>query len=256
MSESISSLDVMPTNEFPLPQLSLNSYNSRPINRVAIVTPTSLSRNNNYNDDITSFTRSPTPSLVSSVSLSSKSYSRSSLCRDSTFSSNNFLRSATPRRFFPQDNSLANFSLKHDLSKKEQAPVVFDASLNFVLGIDKQKVRQSFRPTASHLEPETASSLLTSRIAQFLQRTDHIMQEWKRCGRNTNDNELDYLSMPYDKNRPLGKSKSAANIMIKGFQYFNRANSAARSLSNYNNLRSRLSEDRTLSECDDEVAIA
>ncbi|XP_044597811.1 unconventional myosin-XVIIIa isoform X3 [Cotesia glomerata] len=253
MSESISSLDIMSTNEFPLPQLSLNSYNSRPINRVAIVTP-SLSRNNNYNDDITSFTRSPTPSLASSVSLSSKSYSRSSLCRDS-FSSNSFLRSATPRRFFPQDNSLADFSLKHDLSTKEQAPVVFDASLNFVLGIDKQKVRQSFRPTASHLEPETASSLLTSRIAQFLQRTDHIMQEWKRIGRNTNDNELDYLSMPYDKNRPLGKSKSAANIMIKGFQYFNRANSAARSVTNYNNLRSRLSEDRTLSECDDELSV-
>lgn len=150
-------------------------------------------------------------------------------------------RRATPRRRFPQELISQNHD---DLGSKEQAPVVFDASLNFVLGVEKQRVRQSFRPTASHLEPSTASSHLSSRIAEFLRRTDHVMNEWKSLGHRDEVQECeDLISLPHsDKRLSLRKSRSATNIMIKGYQYFSRANSVSRAS------LSRLSEDRTIDE--------
>lgn len=128
---------------------------------------------------------------------------------------------------------------------KEQAPVVFDASLNFVLGCERQRVKQSFRPTASHLDSSTASSYLTSKISQFLKRTDHIMEEWRSLGhRDEIDDEP--ISLPYARDKPrdvIGRSRSATNIMIRGYQYYSRSNSVAKSPSRRS--LSRASEDRT-----------
>ncbi|XP_015593292.1 unconventional myosin-XVIIIa isoform X7 [Cephus cinctus] len=222
------------------PPLPPNHFQTRPLNKIAVIKP-------NASPKIIS--RSPSPSL----SLSSRSHGASTPVRmarsSSVCSSNSYAgTSPTPRRIFPQESCTLELD---DLETREQAPVVFDASLNFVLGIEKQKVRQSFKPTAAHLEPRTASSYLSSRIQQFLQRTDHVMDEWRSLGHRDEAEEIKSLTcLPHnDKHRPLGRSRSATNIMIKGFQYFSRANSIAKSPSGS---LSRLSEDRTLSECPDE----
>lgn len=230
-------------NLFRRPPLPPNQFQTKPLSKIAVIRPNSSTR---------ILSRSPSPSLTSCRSFtgSSRSFygSNSSLTNSPrSYSSlrsggTNFVKSPTPRRIFPQASS-SEFDLV-EMRSKEQAPVIFDASLNFVLGIDRQQVRQSFKPTASHLEAETASNLLTSRISQFLQRTDHIMDEWKRIGHRNESNEMiDY------KNKDLLKSRSATNIMIKGFQYFSRSNNTGRSRSRS---ASRFSED-TLSMCNDEV---
>ena len=239
------------SNSSRRPPLPPNQFRTRPLNKLAVIKPNQPAR---------IMSRSPSPNL-SSATRSCRSMTPSN--RTSRSSSNSSMYSrmsdsgSIPRRFYPQSspNTDKNSELK-ELSSKEQAPVIFDASLNFVLGIEKQKVRQSFRPTASHLEPTTASSLLSSKIAHFLQRTDHIMEEWRSLGHNDDTGDLANLtSLPHnDRHRRLGRSKSATNIMIKGFQYYSRANSVAKSPTGSIARLSCLEEDKTISECyDDEV---
>lgn len=225
-SVSSSSLSSHLTRRPPLPPISSHFY-PRPLSKIAVIRPNSAA---------SLISRSPSPRFSSSL--------RSLSCQ-----------SPTPRRIFPQESFCDEDEQldMEELSSKEQAPVVFDASLNFVLGIDKQKVRQSFRPTASHLEPQTASSYLSSKISNFLQRTDHIMDEWKRIGRSCGDEATTMSCASPDgrRQRNLARSKSATNILIKGYQYFSRSSSVAKSPSRP---VSRLSEDdRTLSQCDEEV---
>lgn len=194
--------------------------------------------------------RSPSPcSVSSSVSYRAKSLSAgirspsvsSSRSRLSQLESPTF--STPPRRTYPRESTRSP-SMEAVLVK-EQAPVVFDASLNFVLGCERQRVKQSFRPTASHLDSSTASSYLTSKISQFLKRTDHIMDEWRSLGhRDEIDDEP--ISLPYARDKPrdvIGRSRSATNIMIRGYQYYSRSNSVAKSPSRRS--LSRASEDRT-----------
>ncbi|XP_017771632.1 PREDICTED: unconventional myosin-XVIIIa isoform X4 [Nicrophorus vespilloides] len=145
-------------------------------------------------------------------------------------------RSVTPRRIFPQNHSSSNYN---DYDDKDQSPIVFDANLTFVLGC-KSKMRSNLTPIPAHLEDSTASSYLTNKISDFLSRTDHVMDEWKNMDRKKKhiDVDNDY----YSKKR-LGKSRSATNIMIKGFQYYSRASSCSRS-----SMARELSEDRTEDE--------
>ncbi|KOX79447.1 Unconventional myosin-XVIIIa [Melipona quadrifasciata] len=191
-------------------------------------------------------TRSPSPcSFSSSLSCrSARSMSVVSSRPRTSIDSPTF--STPPRRMFPLANA-APLDPMEDLSVKEQAPVVFDASLNFVLGCDKQRVKQSFRPTASHMEPSTASSYLSSKISQFLKRTDHIMDEWRSMGhRDDADNDLNLASMARGHERcGMGRSQSATNIMIRGYQYYSRSSSIGR---NSRRSLSRTSDDRTLSD--------
>lgn len=227
------------------PPLPPNQFQQRPLNKIAVIKPNASTK---------IISRSPSPCL----SLGSKScrsitpvFSRSARSPSAGSVGSRSGTSPTPRRTFPQESAPLRLD---ELPDKEQAPVIFDASLNFVLGIEKQKVRQSFRPTAAHLESTTASSYLSSKISEFLQRTDHVMDEWKSLGHRDEATEFESLAaLPHNnKHRPLGRSRSATNIMIKGFQYFSRSNSVAKSPSGS---LSRLSEDRTISECDvDEVA--
>lgn len=214
---------------------SSSHFRSRPLTgKIAVIRP---------NNTMRLFSKSPSP--AASLSLSR--------CSSTTSSLFNSIRckSPTPRRIFPQVAQPMDLDLEEELSLKEQAPVVYDASINFVLGIPKQKIRQSFKPTASHLEPETASSLLSSKIANFLQRTDHIMDEWKRLGHKNDAMDIDNMMMPHNRHKSLSRSKSATNIMIKGYQYFSRGNSVAKSIGDPLTKLSRLSEDRTLSEFED-----
>lgn len=192
-------------------------------------------------------TRSPSPcSFSSNLSCRSRSASvLSSRTRASLDSPTNL--TTPPRRIFPVENNSCLDSME-DLSVKEQAPVVFDASLNFVLGCDKQKVRQSFKPTASHMEPSTASSYLSSKISQFLKRTDHIMDEWRNLGhRDDSDNDLNSMMARDRKRGQMGRSQSATNIMIRGYQYYSRSNSVGKNSYSRRSI-SRVSEDRTISD--------
>lgn len=197
-------------------------------------------------------TRSPSPcSLSSSSLLSYRSKSLSTVSgrpRSVGRSDSSLARFSTPpRRVYPFQSILPNTA--EDASSKEQDPVVFDASLNFVLGCDTQRVRQSFRPTASHLEPATASSYLSAKISQFLKRTDHIMDEWRSLG-HKNHADDNVLSSPQSTDLPrrfMGRSQSATNIMIRGFQYYTRPDTITKNSSSRQSL-SRASEDRTISD--------
>lgn len=150
-------------------------------------------------------------------------------------------KSPTPRRIYPQVSTPVDLS---DLEQKEQSPVVFDANLTFVIGCPKTSVRQNIKPTAAHLDDATASNLLSAKISDFLKRTDHVMDEWKSLGHKDDDSEN--LSGYYnirrnaEERRVLGRSRSATNIMIKGFQYFSRASSVSRS----NSVMRDFSDDR------------
>ncbi|CAF4916523.1 unnamed protein product [Pieris macdunnoughi] len=193
--------------------------------------------------------RSPSPASYSSIKSSASQYSTCSsngtfvpLSRSSSMNSS--LRSPTPRRIYPQSCDRSDSVDLKELRSKEQAPVVFDANLSFVLGCKKQPVRQRFKPQPAYLEEGTSSNYLSNKIDNFLKRTDHIKDEWRRLGHK---DEPD-LDMYYDGiKRKVGRSKSATNIMIKGFTLYSRTGSRASSMSSRG-----VSEDRTtVSEMDE-----
>lgn len=197
--------------------------------------------------------RSPSPLSYSSIRSSASQYSTCSsngtfvpLSRTSSMNSTLYNRSPTPRRMYPQSCDYSDSVDLQELRSKEQAPVVFDANLSFILGCNRQPLRQKFKPVAAHLEEGTSSNYLSSKIDNFLKRTDHVMDEWRRLGHK---DEPD-LEMYYDgKKRKIGRSKSATNIMIKGFTLFSRSGSRASSICRSNR---GISEDRTtVSEMDE-----
>lgn len=150
-----------------------------------------------------SLVRSPSPSssIVSSVSSSS----------------------LPPRRVFPQtyqDDAKLDIYKMHSL---DGSPVVFDANLSFVLGCKRQPVRQTFRPSPSHTDPQTQSNYLTTKIQNFLKRTDHVMEEWGAMGTKSKYRDNDTVSLiekqrSQSRGSSLGRSKSVTNILLKGYQ--------------------------------------
>lgn len=195
--------------------------------------------------------RSPSPSSYSSIRSSSSQYSTCSsnktyvpLSRSSSMNSSIYSRTPTPRRLYPQTCDMSERVDLKELRSKEQAPVVFDANMSFVLGCNRQPVRQNFKPVAAHMEEGTSSNYLSSKIDSFLQRTDHVMDEWRRLGHK------DDSDMMFDgKKRRVLRSKSATNIMIKGFTLFSRSGSRASSICRSSR---GISEDRTtVSEMDE-----
>jgi hypothetical protein len=127
---------------------------------------------------------------------------------------------------FPQTSAKRNYI--DELEGKEDAPVVFDAGMSFVIGVKNQAVRQKFKPRAAHLQSSTASSALSCKIKDFLHRTDHVMEEWKRLGKK--DPDMQSLATLPGKNGGdtyTRRSRSATNILIKGFQLYSRTNSAS-----------------------------
>lgn len=172
-----------------------------------------------YSRESSIISRSPSPSLNSTLnSISSISSSRGSY----TERLNDFRRSLTPRRVFPQHYFNENPMDINEMHHLEQSSVIFDANLQFVLGCQKQRVHQAFRASPAHSEKETASNYLSDKINEFLQRTDHISEEWKLLGKRTiDDDTVSMIERQRKEDRQhniITKSKSAANIMIKGFQ--------------------------------------
>ncbi|CAG5047632.1 unnamed protein product [Parnassius apollo] len=197
--------------------------------------------------------RSPSPSSYSSIRSSTSQYSTCSsngtfvpLSRSSSMNSTLYDRTPTPRRMYPQSCENINGVDLKELRSKEQSPVVFDANLSFVLGCNKQPIRQKFKPVAAHLEEGTSSNYLSNKIDNFLKRTDHVMDEWRRLGHK---DEPDLDKYCGGQKKRIGRSKSATNIMIKGFTLFSRSGSRASSVCRSNR---EISEDRTtVSEMDE-----
>lgn len=171
-----------------------------------------------YSRESSIISRSPSPCLSSTLNSISSISSRGSY----TDRLNEFRRSLTPRRVFPQHYFNENPMDINEMHHLEQSSVIFDANLQFVLGCEKQRVHQAFRASPAHSEKETASNYLSDKINDFLQRTDHINEEWKLLGKRTiDDDTVSMIERQRKEDRKYNivtKSKSAANIMIKGFQ--------------------------------------
>ncbi|XP_056632442.1 unconventional myosin-XVIIIa isoform X4 [Diorhabda sublineata] len=193
-------------------------FQTRPLRSLTVLSD-SPSREN-------STTRSPSPT-PSNYSVSS-------------FRSNRSSSYGIPRRIYPQAYDPRNRDL--DLDDKEDTPIVFDANLTFVLGC-KGKLKQNVKPIPAFQDNQTASNALSNKISDFLSRTDHVMDEWKSKGHK--EDEQHSLRMKRSRSKQIGKSRSATNIMIKGFQYFSRANSVTRSSV------TRESDDATEAEIDE-----
>lgn len=200
-----------------------------PISRSA--TPTDFETNHLLSLSRTSSLRSIDGSIrsFSPISVLSNTSGLSSFSSTTTRSLTSPNRSLTPRRIFPQTYS-PNTSINLDeLNSLEQSPTVFDGKLSFVLGCNRQRVRQEFRPLPAHAaDIDTASRYLSDKIQNFLKRTDHVTEEWQACcksGAKQIDNVVSEIedrrrgedALTNDKSR-LGRSKSVTNIMIKGYQ--------------------------------------
>jgi hypothetical protein len=118
----------------------------------------------------------------------------------------------------------------------ERAPVVFEGNMSFVFG--SNKLHQTIRPVPAYLERSTVSHRLSSQIENFLNKTDHVKQEWSALHKRKDDT-LDA--------KHLGRSKSVSNIMIKGFQLMKHQPSMSRSNSAYRQI-SEDDDDRTICE--------
>lgn len=218
----------------------------------------SMSRESSY------VSRSPSPALSTSTA---HGRSNSSLSNYDTWRSGSMSLSRTvnteksscpPRRMFPQTYSDQDSIDLRDYHKLDQSSVVFDANLSFMLGSPNQRVHQGFHSSPAHSERETASSYLTSKISNFLKRTDHVMEEWSAMGRKKchGDDTISYIERrrgaSMDGGDKVARSKSATNILVRGFQLYNKQPSMRRSFSRE---PEQLDDDqRTI--CDEEVKIA
>lgn len=200
--------------------------------------------------------RSPSPAYSHSTIHNSRS--NSSLSNYDTWRSSDCSPSRsrnTPRRQFPQ--SYTDHSLDvHEYYKMEQANIVFDANLSFVLGC-KQPIRQKIRPSPAHTEKSTASNYLSEQINSFLKRTDHVMEEWSALGRKKchEDDTVSYIERQreirsMDRSTGIGRSRSAQNILVRGFQLLKDQPSQRRSCSREIPV-DHDDDDRTI--CDEEV---
>ncbi|XP_037923867.1 unconventional myosin-XVIIIa isoform X9 [Hermetia illucens] len=196
--------------------------------------------------------RSPSPVSSRSTRSYLSSASSNSVYRPSQH------RSTTPRRVFPQSYSNGHGLNIYQMQSLEPSPVVFDANMSFILGCNKQPIRQSLRPSPSFTEPQTTSNYLSNKIDNFLKRTDHVMEEWKcmhgKNGRKIDEDTISLIEKQRERSvdrSSQGRSKSATNILIKGYQLTkslppterSRSNSVARNFSD--------DDDRTIIDGDE-----
>uniref|UniRef100_A0A1B0CWF9 Uncharacterized protein n=1 Tax=Lutzomyia longipalpis TaxID=7200 RepID=A0A1B0CWF9_LUTLO len=201
------------------------------------VTPSSSSGSISRDSSCISLTISRSPSPCST---------RSGVSSRSSIGDTSYSHGLSPRRVLPQTYTGIERSLSEkEFRNLEQSPVVFDANMSFVLGCTKQSVRQSFRPSPAHTDADTASNYLSSRIQDFLKRTDHVMEEWAALGKKSScdDDTISLIERQREHNRQMngvGRSRSVTNIMIKGYQILksdklpptsSRSNSLARDFS-------------------------
>lgn len=165
-------------------------------------------------DSCVSLTISRSPSPYSNRSTTSNRSSTSN-----TPHSQRTTKSA-PHRVFPQSASgQTSEDIDRVMKQLEPSSVVFDANMSFFLGTTKQNVRQNMRPSPAHQEAETASNYLSSRISDFLLRTDHVMDEWKGLKKDSCSSKIGAVERDRERAQQLvGRSRSVTNIMVKGYQ--------------------------------------
>lgn len=139
----------------------------------------------------------------------------------------------------------------------EQAPVVYDANMSFVLGM-KQPIRQTLRASPAHSEKSTASNYLTDQISNFLKRTDHVMEEWSAMGRKSKGDTVSYIERQREQRSTergnINRSRSATNIQVRGFQLTKSQPSLRRSMTrDINDIPSDQVDDDDRTVCDEEV---
>lgn len=170
-------------------------------------------------DSCVSVTISRSPSPYSNRSSIAGSVSQTSSLSKSSGVPHQTKTSVHPYRVFPQSASgQSSEDIDRVMKQLEPSPVVFDANMSFFLGTTKQNVRQNMRPSPAHTEPETASNYLSSRISDFLSRTDHVMDEWKGLKKDKCSDKLSLVERDRERKQVVGRSRSATNIMVKGYQ--------------------------------------
>lgn len=115
---------------------------------------------------------------------------------ESVTSGKSDFRSASPN---------SNFAMN-----QRKGPSTYGGSSSFVMG----SRRQILKPASGRRDMEGTSAQLSARISEFLQRTDHVMDEWRRLGHRE---PLELKSVK--------RSSSVNNIMIRGFNYWGRDSS-------------------------------
>lgn len=122
----------------------------------------------------------------------------------------------------------------------------------------KQPMRQSLRASPAHSEKSTASNYLSEQISSFLRRTDHVMEEWSAVGRKRDDT-VSYIERQREQrstDRSIGRSRSAANIAVRGFQLIKSQPSLRRSMSrDINEIPCDQIDDDDRTVCDEEVIL-
>lgn len=211
--------------------------------RVGIVTPVRRSYNTIGLDSMKKPVLFHTKPLKNLTVYSSQSPTRS-VFRSPSPSSSTRSGSCPPRRIFPQSSG-STMSFDDDFNDRDDSSLVLDANLTFVLGC-KTRMKPNVAPIPAHLQANTESNALTRKISNFLQRTDHVMDEWKRFGRKDDDQMHNLRLRRSYEGRSLSRSRSATNIMIKGFQYYSRSNSCSRS-----SMARDFPDDATEAECDE-----
>lgn len=190
-------------------------------------TPTNIDVNNN--NSFLSLSRNSSLQSIDSLSSFrsiSPSLSLNSSTGSITSTNSRRLRSLTPRRIFPQTYTPNKSIDLAELKTLDTASTVFDGKISFVLGCNKQRIRQEFHSSPAHLsETETASRYLSDKIRDFLKRTDHVTEEWNNHCRTVSNSRksCDVISFIEEQRNQiddprLARSKSVTNIMIKGYQ--------------------------------------
>jgi hypothetical protein len=236
-----SSLDEVAVSKLPPPPKS-----SRYVQNGKLKIP--ITRSNTPESSYVS--RSPSPAYSQSTNRSGSSLSNYDTWRSSDSSRSR----VTPRRQFPQSYTDHTLDV-HEFYKMEQSPIVYDANLSFILGM-KQPMRQSLRASPAHSEKSTASSYLSEQISNFLKRTDHVMEEWSAMGRKKDDTVscIERQREQRSMDRCVGRSRSATNILVRGFQLIKNQPSLRRSMSrDINEIPCEQIDDDDRTVCDEEV---
>lgn len=183
----------------------------KPLEASLFVTRSDAERGSSESCVSLSISRSPSPYSNRSTTSSRSASTKSNVPQ---------IKKTTPYRLFPQSYSPDHTPDEIDRVMKQLEPssIVLNANMSFFLGTTKQNVRQNIQPSPSHQEPETASNYLSSRISDFLMRTDHVMDEWKGMKKEKGPDKIRLVERDRENQQLKGRSRSVNNILVKGYQ--------------------------------------
>lgn len=220
-------VDTLPTRFNPKPRLLGNNYHNslnpnyrplenstmgkrKPLEASLFVTRSDVERGSSESCVSLSISRSPSPYSNLSTTSSRSASARSNVPQ---------IKKTTPYRLFPQSSpDHTPEEIDRVMKQLEPSSIVLNANMSFFLGTTKQNVRQNIHPSPSHQEPETASNYLSTRINDFLMRTDHVMDEWKGLKKENCPDKVRLVERDRKNQQLMGRSRSVNNILVKGYQ--------------------------------------